>query len=118
MTAQKRQAERRGRWAETLAFLYLLLKGYRPVVRRMKTPVGELDLVMRRGDVLVVVEVKARPSLAQAAEAIRPRQQQRLARATEWLLAGRPALAELSIRFDAVLVSGLAIRHLPDAWRP
>ena len=118
MTESRKQAERRGRWAETLAFLFLLAKGYRPVARRLKTPVGELDLVMRRGGVLAVVEVKARPSLSQAAEAIRPRQWQRLLRAAQWLTAGRPGLAALSIRFDAVLVSGLTVRHVPDAWRP
>lgn len=118
MTAQKKQAERRGRWAETIALLHLLVRGYRPVARRLKTPVGEIDLVMRRGTVLAVVEVKARPSLDEAAEAIRPRQWQRLLRAAEWLMAGRPGLSALSIRFDAVLVSGLAVRHVPDAWRP
>ncbi|WP_425407034.1 YraN family protein [Hwanghaeella sp.] len=118
MSEDRKRAERRGRWAETLALIVLLGKGYRPVARRLKTPVGELDLVMRRGQVLAVVEVKARPSLDQAAEAIRPRQWQRLARAVEWLIAGRPGLAALSIRFDAVLVSGLSVRHVTDAWRP
>lgn len=118
MGERRKRAERRGRRAETLAFLFLLAKGYRPVARRLKTPVGELDLVMRRGGVLAIIEVKARPSLGQAAEAIAPRQWQRLSRATQWLVAGRPALADLSIRFDAVLVSGLSVRHVPDAWRP
>lgn len=118
MEDRKRRAEKRGRSAETLAFLFLLLKGYRPVARRLKTPVGELDLVLRKGDVLAVVEVKARPSLDQAAEAISPRQWQRLTRAVAWLVAGRPALARLSIRFDAVLVSGFLVRHVSDAWRP
>ena len=118
MSGARKQAERRGRWAESFAFLYLLAKGYRPVARRLKTPVGELDLVMRRGETLVVVEVKARPSLDLAAGAISPRQWQRLTRAVEWLTAGRPTLARLSIRFDAVLVSGLSVRHVPDAWRP
>ena len=118
MTVDRKKAERRGRSAETLAFLFLLLKGYRPVARRLKTPVGEMDLVMRKGGVLAVVEVKARPSLDAAAEAIRPRQWQRLMRAADWLIAGRPGLAGLSIRFDAVLVAGLSLRHIPDAWRP
>ena len=118
MRADRKQAEKRGRGAETLALLYLLAKGYRPAARRLKTPVGEIDLVMRRGDILAVVEVKARPDLDRAAEAITPRQRQRLQRAAEWLIAGKPAFAGLSIRFDAVLVSGLRVRHVPDAWRP
>ena len=56
-----------------------------------------------------IVEVKTRGSYADAAEAILPQQQARIRRATEWLLASRPDLAELTIRFDAVLV-------LPARW--
>ncbi len=116
--AKKRQAESRGRWAEWIACLFLILKFYRPVARRLKTPVGEMDLVMRRGNTLVVVEVKARPTLNQAAEAIQPRQWVRLARAIDYVRAGRPGLADHTIRFDAVLIAGFSLRHIKDAWRP
>ena len=93
-----------------------MLKGYRPVARNLRTPVGEIDLVMRRGQVLAVIEVKTRDSFADAAEAIRPEQQGRIRRATEWLLAQRPDLALLTIRFDAVLVlPGRWPQHLVDA---
>jgi putative endonuclease len=86
-----------------------MLRGYRPVARNLKTPVGEIDLIVRRGGTLAVVEVKTRGSYADAAEAILPQQQARIRRATEWLLASRPDLAALTIRFDAVLV-------LPARW--
>ncbi len=99
----------RGRRAELIALLSLMVRGYRPVARNLKTPVGEIDLIMRRGSVLAVIEVKTRGSYTQAAEAILPQQQARIRRATEWLLASRPDLAELTIRFDAVLV-------LPATW--
>ncbi len=99
----------RGRRAELIALLSLMVRGYRPIARNLKTPVGEIDLVMRRGRVLAVVEVKTRGTYADAAEAILPQQQARIRRATEWLLASRPDLAQLTIRFDAVLV-------LPRRW--
>ena len=99
----------RGRRAELIALLSLMVRGYRPVARNLKTPVGEIDLIMRRGSVLAVIEVKTRGSYTHAAEAILPQQQARIRRATEWLLAGRPDLAALTIRFDAVLV-------LPATW--
>lgn len=99
----------RGRRAELIALLSLMLRGYRPVARNLKTPVGEIDLIMRRGGVLAVIEVKTRGSYTDAAEAILPQQQARIRRATEWLLASRPDLAGLTIRFDAVLV-------LPASW--
>lgn len=95
----------RGRRAELVALLALMAKGWRPVARNLKTPVGEIDLAVRRGGVLAVVEVKTRGSLAEAAASIRPEQQARIRRAAEWLLADRPDLARLAVRFDAVLVS-------------
>ena len=52
--------ERAGRFAETLAAWLLRLRGYRILARRYATPVGEIDLVARRGELLVFVEVKRR----------------------------------------------------------
>ena len=108
-TEDGRARRSRGRRAEALALRALLLRGYRPVARNLKTPVGEIDLVVRRGRVLAVIEVKTRGTLADAAESIRPQQQARIRRAAEWLLNRRPDLAHLTIRFDAVLV-------LPRSW--
>ncbi|MDO8837520.1 MAG: YraN family protein [Parvibaculum sp.] len=121
--ARGRAAHRRGLRAETLAAFWLRLKGYRILARRLKTRAGEIDMVARRGRALVIVEVKAsaRPDRAgeRAVEALLPRQQQRLARAADHLLAMRPGLAGLDLRFDVVLVAPRRFpRHLEDAWRP
>lgn len=115
----RRGAERGGRRAEALAALLLQAKGYRILARRLRTPVGEIDLVARRGDVLVAVEVKARGRPDDAAQAIAPRQWGRLARALDWARAGRPDWAGLALRFDAVLLAPWRVpRHVADAWRP
>ena len=111
-------AERHGHRSEAIAAWWLRLKLYRIVARRYRTAAGEIDLVVRRGRVLAFVEVKARGQLADAAEALGTRQQQRIARAAGQFLAARPDLARLEPRFDAVLiVRGTWPRHLPDAWR-
>ena len=111
-------AYRRGRAGETRALWWLRLKGYRLVARGERTPVGELDLVMRRGPILAFVEVKARPDRDQAAAAIAPRQQLRIARAAQAFLQRRPELVGLQARFDAVLIApGRLPCHLVDAWR-
>jgi putative endonuclease len=116
--ATRRRAYARGRRAERLAAWWLRLKGYRVLARGWRSPVGEIDLVVRRGATLAIVEVKHRDSLAVAGEAIAPRQQRRLRRAAELFLQRHPELAGLELRFDALLlVPGKLPRHIADAWR-
>jgi putative endonuclease len=96
----------------------LRFKGYRLLARRYRTPVGEIDLILRRGHVLAAVEVKARDDLASASEAIGARQRQRIVRALTHFLSARPDLATLSPRFDVMLVAPRRLPvHLIDAWR-
>ncbi|GGF33010.1 UPF0102 protein [Aliidongia dinghuensis] len=118
MTRERRAAERHGHRSEAIAAWWLRLKGYRIVARRYKTAAGEIDLIVRRGRVLVFVEVKARADFRAAADAVSPRQQHRIARAASQFLATRPDLADLDQRFDALLIVRRTWpRHLPDAWR-
>lgn len=112
------QRDRWGRRAEAWCRLALRLKGYRILACRCRTPAGEIDIVARRGDVLVIVEVKARPTLEQARAAVSPGQWRRLQRAAGLFVAARPSLARHAIRFDLMAVApGVWPRHHPDAWR-
>lgn len=112
------QSERYGRAAEALCRFVLRLKGYRIVVSRLRTPLGEIDIVARRGDTLAVIEVKARRDWLQANEAVSARQRGRLARAAHAFLATNPQYAGLSLRFDVMLVTPWSWpRHIKDAWR-
>ncbi len=114
---RRRLAWRFGRYGEAICAWRLRLAGYRVIARDVRTPAGEIDLVVRRRRVLAFIEVKSRTS-AEAAEALMPRQRRRIVRAAEAFLAGRPALAGLDVRFDLMLVgSGLLPRHLPAAFR-
>ena len=107
-----------GRWAETLAAWSLRLHGYRVLARRYRTPLGEIDLVVRRGRLLAFVEVKARRDLEQALGALGPRQKARTRRAAELFLLRHPAHADCVLRFDLVAVRPWHLpRHLADAWR-
>lgn len=112
MSALKREAERFGRLAEWIACLLLLVKGYRILGRRVRTPVGEIDILARRGPWLVFVEVKARRSLDAARAALSPVGIARLRRAALW--AGkRHASPSRDIRFDAIMIApGRFPRHL------
>jgi putative endonuclease len=116
----RRRAERRGRRGELLASFILMLKGYRILGRRIRTHVGEIDLVARApSGVLCFVEVKAREFGELAIAAVKPRQQMRIARAAQAYLLQRPELGANGVRFDIVTFSARGfLKHVPDAWRP
>lgn len=112
----RHRAESWGRRAESYAALWLWLKGYRILARRVRTPAGEIDLIARRGRQVAFVEVKARGNLRAAAEALSGRGAHRIARAAKFLLA-RYVKADDSARFDAVLVRPWRLPvHLKGAW--
>jgi putative endonuclease len=111
------EAFQTGLSAESRAAALLTLKGYRIVARRFRTPVGEVDIVARRGNVLVFVEVKARQRLDDAAECLTPRQQRRIAAAASAWLAEHADDVNCDIRFDAVLVAPRRLpRHIAAAF--
>ena len=116
---RRRRAWRRGLTAETVCVAWLRLHGSRIIGRRLRTPVGEIDIVARRRHILAIVEVKARADPHRALESISARQRRRLARAAQWLIAGRPELAALNFRFDVMAVAPWRIPiYVMDAWRP
>jgi putative endonuclease len=103
--AKRFAAERRGRRAEWVAAFYLMAKGYRILGQRVRTPFGEVDLAAWKGRRLIVIEVKARRTVADGVIAVTAEQKRRLVRAGE-CLAGRWRMAGASIRFDIVVVAG------------
>ena len=119
MNGARQAAERRGRRAETHATWLLRAKGYRILARRFRVPAGEIDLVVRRGNIVAFVEVKARASQAAAAEAVSPHQRRRIAGAAAAWLGRNGEFSDYTLRFDAVLVTPRRLPlHLVDCWRP
>lgn len=114
---KRRAAFRLGVSAESRAALLLAAKGYRKLALRWKSPVGEIDLVVKRGRLIVFVEVKARARLDDAAEAVLPRQRRRIIAAAGAWLAAHPEHAGYDMRFDAVLVApGRMPQHIQSAF--
>ena len=110
-------AFRTGLSAEARAAAYLMAKGYRILARRFRTRYGEIDLVARRRNVLIFVEVKARATLDDAAYAVTPRQQRRIIDAAQAWLMAHPEHADFELRFDAVLIAPRRLpRHVSAAF--
>ncbi|WP_432200471.1 YraN family protein [Erythrobacter sp. W53] len=115
----KRQlAEKSGRSAEKKAELWLRAKGWSILDRRVKTPVGEIDLVAKRGGIIAFVEVKWRREKTQLDHAIDEHRLSRVAAATE-AVAHEYAKNGEDLRIDVILLApGAFPRHIANAWQP
>lgn len=113
----RQQAEKTGRRAETLTALYLTFAGFQILERRYKTKAGEIDLIAKRKDMLAFIEVKARPTVDLAVEAVTPRSRRRIEQAARIFLSRNQRYARYGVRFDIIAVTGLKITRLSDAWR-
>ena len=108
-SARRFKAYRRGHRGEWLAAIALKAKGFRIVARRYRTKLGEIDLIARRGDLVLIVEVKARRTLVEAMEAIAHESERRIESAADLWLSRQSDYSRLSVRFDMVAV-------LPWRW--
>jgi putative endonuclease len=117
MRAKRKKAEKRGRLAELAALLYLRCKGYRLLAQRFKTPQGEIDLVMRRGNTTAFIEVKARENRDAGVEAVTQYQSRRIAAAARsWMARDKRANSNFC-RFDIVVVNAyLWPHHIENAF--
>lgn len=113
---KRAEAERRGRRAEQFAAWWLRLQGWRILGSRVRTPVGEIDLVARRGRTIAFIEVKARDDDEGLALAIDRRRLTRVASAAN-ALAPRFARNGEDIRIDVMLIAPRRLpRHLKNVW--
>ena len=113
-----RRAYAAGQDAEALAAAALTAEGWFILAQRLRTEAGEIDLIAEREGLLAFIEVKARPSLAEAAFALGPRQRARLVAAAEAWLAANPGHGTAGMRFDVMLVAADGtIRRIADAFR-
>nr|WP_316651794.1 YraN family protein [uncultured Gellertiella sp.] len=114
---RRKKAERRGRWSEWMAALWLLAHGYRIVALRHRTPLGEIDIIARRGTLVLIVEVKARREPGAALDAVSAAAQRRIRAASDLWLSRQPDAHLLSLRYDIIaIVPGRWPQHLADAF--
>lgn len=118
------RAAQSGRAAEAAVRTWLEARGLACIAANFRARVGELDLVMRDGEVVAIVEVRQRTRATHggAGASVHAFKQRRIVAATGRLLAQRPALANARLRFDVVTVEGEApewrFDWIRDAFRP
>ncbi len=102
-----------------MAAIWLSLKFYRILGRRVRFKSGELDIIARRGKVVAFVEVKARKSVDEGVAAVTQSNWVRVSRAASAWMKSRPDLKHLDWRYDLVVVTPMSFpHHFKDAWRP
>lgn len=112
----RQQYEQKGRVAEKWAALFLQLKGYQILMRRYQNPLGEIDLILQKGQTIIFCEVKARHSLEEGLEALSPSQQKRIINGARHFQALHPKFQCHDFRFDYIIVYGWRLQHLKNAW--
>jgi putative endonuclease len=114
---KKAAAEAQGRRAETFAALWLQLHGWRILGRRVRVPVGEVDIIARRGKSLAFVEVKYRRNAAELDFATDQRRLSRVAAAAH-MLAPRYMRDGDDVQIDVMLLAPWRWpRHLVHVWQ-
>lgn len=110
-----------GKWGEEEAARFLRRSGMKIVARNLRTPVGEIDIIARKGKILIFAEVKTRRGKGYGApqEAVGPTKQRQILRAASWYL-NEQRRQNLQPRFDVLavqVVDGQAqIEHIADAF--
>ncbi len=116
MNQHKKKTYDRGVKAERLAALWLQVKGYKILARRYKTSVGEIDLIIKKNNLIAFVEVKARATNDQALESLTFKMRQRIERAAAYYISHNKCDG-FDMRFDLVTVTPpFFMQHLDNAW--
>jgi len=109
-----------GRWGEDQAVRFLLSRRMRILQRNYRAPVGEVDIIARKGKMIAFIEVKTRrgTGFGLPQEAVGPRKQRQIIRTAQWYLLG--VKERLQPRFDviAILKRGeeAQIEYIEDAF--
>lgn len=134
--SKKQHAYKQGVQAEKVAALYLKARGYEVLEVRYKTPVGEIDLILRHKNCLVFAEVKSHRNEEQALFAVTQRSRRRIEAAAEHYISYHEDVVDCEMRFDVLIVppdvlkktsnltsnltcnllGAFSVRHLDNAW--
>lgn len=118
MSEKRIIADRKGREGEAQAAQWLMQQGWQVVAERVKTKLGEIDLIARKPGITAFIEVKWRRRASDLATAIDERRLARVAAAVE-IVANEYAGPDDDLTIDVILLApGARPRHIANAWMP
>jgi putative endonuclease len=100
----KIKAYKFGLIAEVFARLYLRIKFYKILAKRYKSPFGEIDIIAKKNNQIIFIEVKARENIG-LMDFISARQQRRINKSAEYFISSKPKYRNYNIRFDAIIMN-------------
>ncbi len=116
MISKKQQYYYFGIIAEIIASFYLRLKFYQIIAHRLKTPFGEIDLIAKKGNTIIFLEIKARNDTS-LMDFISKYQQQRIIKAAQYFILTTSRYQKFSLRFDAIIINKyLWPKHFLNYW--
>ena len=115
---KKRKSYFFGLFAEYYVLIIFFFMGYVPLKRRFKTKFGEIDLILKKRDYIVAVEVKARSdSSIHVEEVVGRRQFYRITNSLKIFLNKYEKYSNFNVRIDVVLVyKNFKIKHIKNVW--
>lgn len=95
-----------GSVGEKLAGNYLIQKGYTVIQKNYRTRYGEIDLIARKNNIIIFVEVKTRQtdSKGKPYASVTPRKLIHQRRAIQWFLSAAPENKHCKLRFDIISI--------------
>ena len=98
--------KRLGNCGEDIALEYLLQNGYHLIVRNFQCKMGEIDLIVRKGDTLVFVEVRSRTGkqYGDPSESVNRKKQDKIRKTAKYYLYQNRSLEQYYCRFDVVAI--------------
>ncbi|MBE7020144.1 MAG: YraN family protein [Ruminococcaceae bacterium] len=111
--------KKKGKIGEIISACYLFLKGYEILERNYFIKGGEIDIVAKKRDTIIMVEVKTRTdkSYGEAKEAVNYYKQKHLGLAAKCFLKYRKT-ENMKVRFDVIEVylKPFRINHIKHAF--
>lgn len=118
MKSKKQKSYLFGLIAEYYVIILFFFKGYKLLKHRYKTKLGEIDLIFKKNNNIIAVEVKARKDKnIMVGEVVSKKQFIRILNSLKIFLNKNERYFNFDLRIDVVLINNFfKVQHIKNAW--